>query len=309
MSLSLPSHRKVPKSFAFIALLGLLLIAAVEFAPNSSAGLPAFQNGGGSGSKRSRPEFVPGEALVRFKSGRAFEGSTYMPVPSEGAQQRFGENQSTVGEEEILVHVDRFDGSDLVDGLRIAHAADTGKAIAALRARDDVEYAEPNYIRHPILTPNDPSFSSLYGMTKIGAPAAWNTTTGSSNIVVGIIDEGIDISHPDLQANIWTDPAPGSISGISGDLHGYDFINNNGTIPPEGHATHVPGTIGAVGNNGVGVVGVNWQVRLMSLRFIDQATNNGSTANAIRSYNSAKQMRDLFVSSNGASGANVRALT
>jgi subtilisin family serine protease len=316
MSLSSPSHRKVPKSLAFIALLGLLLIAAVAFAPNSRAGLPAFQNGGDSGSKRRRPEFVPGEALVRFKSGRAFEGSTYMPVPSEGAQPRFGENQSLVGQEEILVQVDRFGGSDLVDGLRIAHAADAGKAIAALRARDDVEYAEPNYIRHPMITPNDPSFSSLYGLTKIGAPTAWNTTTGSSNIVVGVIDEGIDISHPDLMANIWTNPAPGSISGITGDLHGYNFnsadscnsSNTCGTIPPEVHATHVAGTIGAVGNNGVGVVGVNWQVKLMSLRFIDQATNNGSTADAIRAYNYARQMRNLFVSSAGASGANIRAL-
>ncbi|HLQ46428.1 MAG TPA: S8 family serine peptidase, partial [Planctomycetaceae bacterium] len=119
---------------------------------------------------------------------------------------------------------------------------------------------------------------------------------------------GIDISHPDLQANIWNNPAPGSIPGIAGDLHGYDFINNSGIIPPENHATHVAGTIGAVGNNGVGVVGVNWQVRLMSLRFIDQATNNGSTADAIRAYNYAKQMRDLYVSSGGASGANIRAL-
>ncbi len=312
---SFSEGRKVPKSLAFIALLGLLLIAAVAFVPNSSAGLPAVQRGGGSESKRSRPEFVPGEALVRFKSDRAFEGSRYMPVPSEGARQRFGENQSLVGQEEILVQIDRFAGSDMVDGLRIAHAADTGKVIAALRARDDVEYAEPNYIRHPILTPNDPRFLSgeLYGMTNIAAPQAWNTTTGSSNIVVGVIDVGIDINHPDLQANIWTNPSPGSITEsnghlIAGDVHGYDFINNSGTIPVEDHATHVAGTIGAVGNNGVGVVGVNWQVRLMSLRFIDEFTNNGSTADAIRAYNYAKQMRDLFVSSSGASGANIRAL-
>jgi subtilisin family serine protease len=308
MSFSSSSNLKVSKPLAFIALLVLLLAAVVAFTPNSSAGLLAFQNGGASGAKRSRPEFVPGEVLVRFKSDRAFEGSTYMPVPSDDAQQRFGESQSMVGQEEILVRVDRFDGSDLVDGLRIAHAADTGKAIAALRARDDVEYAEPNYIRHPILNPNDPSFASLYGMTNIAAPQAWNTTTGSSNIVVGIIDEGIDISHPDLQANIWINPHPGSIPGIAGDVNGYDFINNSGTIPPEQHATHVAGTIGAVGNNGVGVVGVNWQVKLMSLRFIDQATNNGSTADAIRAYNYAKQMRDLFVNSGGASGANIRAL-
>jgi subtilisin family serine protease len=324
MSLTSPSHRKVPKSLALFALLGLLLIAAVAFVPNSNAGLPAFQNGGSSGSKRSRPEFVPGEVLVRFKSDRAFEGSAYMPVPNEVAQQKIDGIQGSATQEEILVQVDRFGGSDLVDGLRIAHAADTGKAIAALRARDDVEYAEPNYIVHAF-TPNDPCFptnslaicqsTSLYGMNNIAAPQAWNTTTGSPNIVVGVIDEGIDISHPDLQPNIWANPVPGGGSitesngnHIIGDVHGYDFINNSGTIPAESHATHVAGTIGAVGNNGVGVVGVNWQVKLMSLRFIDQATNNGSTGDAIRAYNYAKQMRDLFVSSNGASGANIRAL-
>ncbi|HVS83068.1 MAG TPA: S8 family serine peptidase, partial [Pyrinomonadaceae bacterium] len=324
---SLSESRKVPKSLAFIALLGLLLIAAVAFTPNSSAGLQSSRsvnsNGGALGAKRSRPEFVPGEALVRFKSDRAFEGSMYMPVPSEGAPQKLGEIQSMVGQEEILVQVDRFAGSDLVDGLRIAHAADTGKAIAALRARDDVVYAEPNYIVHPINTPNDPCFplnnlpgcqsTSLYGMTNIAAPQAWNITTGDISVVVGVIDVGIDINHPDLQANIWTNPSPGSITEsnghrIAGDLHGYDFINNSGTIPVEDHATHVAGTIGAVGDNGVGVVGVNWQVSLMSLRFIDEFTNNGSTADAIRAYNYAKQMRDLWVSSSGTRGANIRAL-
>src|SRR5258707_4753229 len=86
MSISSPSDRKVPKSFAFIALLGLLLIAAVAFVPNSNAGLTASQNGGGPGAKRSPPEFVPGEALARFKSGRAFEGQAYIPVPTGPGQ-------------------------------------------------------------------------------------------------------------------------------------------------------------------------------------------------------------------------------
>ena len=139
MSLSSLSDRKVPKSLAFIALLGLLLIATLEFAPNSSAGRQSSRslnsNGGGSGSKRSRPEFGPGEALVRFKSDRAFEGSAYMPVPSEGAQQKLGEVQSMVGQEEILVQVDRFDGSDLVDGLRDAWDAFPGTAACGCQGR------------------------------------------------------------------------------------------------------------------------------------------------------------------------------
>ena len=128
-------------------------------------------------------------------------------------------------------------------------------------------YAEPNYILHLEATPNDPQFGQLYGLNLIGAPQAWDITQGSRNIVVAVIDEGIDVNHPDLLANIWTNPSPGSIPGIAGDLHGYDFHDNTGTILAEPHATHVAGTVGAVGNNNTGVVGVNWQVSLMSLRF------------------------------------------
>src|SRR5260370_42668764 len=106
---------------------------------------------------------------------------------------------------------------------------DTMKAISALQARDDVLYAEPNYIVHAdTTTPNDPQFSSLYGLTKIGAPDAWDTTTGNRNIVVGVVDEGIDTNHPDLLANIWNNPIQGSISGISGDAIGYNFFDNSG---------------------------------------------------------------------------------
>src|SRR5204862_2300949 len=145
---------------------------------------------------------------------------------------------------------------------------DTMKAITALKQQPDVLYAEPNYILHADLTPNDPSFGSLYGLTKIGAPAAWDTTTGNSSVVVGVIDQGIDINHQDLQPNVWTNPSQNAIPGIMGDVHGYNFADNNGNIfsgdPTEDHASHVAGIVGAKGNNGIGVVGVNWTVGLMS---------------------------------------------
>ncbi len=212
--------------------------------------------------------------------------------------------------EQIPITIDRFEGSNLVDGLRIAHTppAETWPAIDALKARDDVVYAEPNYLLREENTPNDPLFNQLYGMNLIGAPQAWDITQGSRNIVVAVIDEGIDIAHPDLQANIWTNPSPGSISGFAGDLHGYDFIGNSGTIPAETHATHVAGTIGAEANNGQGVAGVNWRTSIMSLRFISQATNSGTEADSIRAYNYVKQMRDLWNSSAHAKGADIRAV-
>jgi len=212
--------------------------------------------------------------------------------------------------DEVLVTVERFGGSNIVEGLALARSAsgDTMKVIAALNARDDVLYAEPNYILHLEATPNDPQFGELYGMNLIGAPQAWDITQGSRNIVVAVIDEGIDINHQDLAANIWTNPSPGSIAGISGDLHGYDFRDDTGTILAEPHATHVAGTIGAVGNNNTGVVGVNWQVSLMSLRFIEErgVQSIGSEADAIKAYSYVKQMRDLWSSSGQTKGANIR---
>ena len=118
------------------------------------------------------------------------------------------------------------------------------------------------------ITPNDPCFptnslmmpcqsTSLYGLSKIGAPTAWDTTTGSSNVVVGVIDEGIDINHPDLPQQHLGKSAPGSIPGFTGDINGWDFFHNDATVfdntgaytvpcgvgcdETDAHATHVAG--------------------------------------------------------------------
>jgi subtilisin family serine protease len=319
---SFAKSNSLSKPGVLILLLIGLIGLSVLVAPRSQA---IRQNSGGqvqdqnvTTEKRRRPEFVPGEALVRFKHGRAFEGSTYIAVPERdsSANSKFGVANPVAAPEQVRLSIERFDGSDLVDGLRMARVTpeDTLKAIAALKARNDVLYAEPNYIVRIDASPNDPRFLSneLYGLTKIAAPQAWDTNTGNRSVVVGVVDEGIDTSHEDLQANIWTNPSPGSIAGISGDVNGYNFLGNNGTVfsgaAGEFHATHVAGTIGAVGNNNVGVVGVNWQVSLMSLKFIDYVANEGDDADALRAYNYAKQMRDLWVSSGGAQGANIRVL-
>jgi subtilisin family serine protease len=343
MRLFPPPHGRqisLPLTFGFLL---LVLAASLFLAPRSEANrqMNSQETQLVSNKKSTRAEFVPGEALVRFKPNRAFEGARQLAVPNGDAlvraNPRAGLSSSSAATEEVLVQVERFEGSDLVDGLRFARTApdDTLKAVAALSARDDVLYAEPNYILHTDATPNDPRFSELYAMTKLGMSQAWNTTTGSNSIVVGVVDEGVDLKHPDLQANIWTNPAPGSLPGFSpkvqlssasynvseaggaatvtvtrdpGDLHGFDFVRNTGDIPAELHGTHVAGTIGAVGDNGVGVVGVNWHVGIMSLRFIDQTTNNGSEADAIKAYNYARQMRQRWLDTGGTQGANVRVL-
>ncbi|MDQ1640034.1 MAG: serine protease [Pyrinomonadaceae bacterium] len=299
-----PSRKISARARVFFSVLFVLALAIIlASGPRSSKATQQAGMPDGS-QKRSKPAFVPGEALVRYRS--------------EGAAKRVA-TQTTlaVNAHQVLIRIERFEGADIVPGLRLAHMApeQTLDAIEALNKQPDVLYAEPNYLLHPDLTPDDPRFVSneLYGLNKIGAPAAWNTTQGNSSIVVGVIDEGIDKTHEDLASNIWVNPGEIAGNGVDDDgngfiddVNGYNFAGNSGTIPAESHATHVAGTIGAVGNNSIGVVGVNWNVRLMSLRFINGST--GNTANAIRAVNYAKLMKDLWESSGHTKGANIRVL-
>jgi autotransporter-associated beta strand protein len=121
----------------------------------------------------------------------------------------------------------------------------------------------------------------------IDAPEAWDLETGTTNIVVGVIDTGVDHTHPDLAPNIWTNPGeiPGNgidddSNGFIDDVHGYDFQHDDGDpMDDHFHGTHCAGTIGAVGNNGVGVAGVCWNVRIMALKFL--GPNGGANSDAI----------------------------
>jgi thermitase len=150
-------------------------------------------------------------------------------------------------------------------------------AAAALEQHSDVLYAEPNWIYHTSATPNDARFPELWGLNQandadIDAPEAWDLTTGSSSVIVAVVDSGVAYDHPDLAPNIWAndDPANGvddDGNGFVDDTHGWDFVDNdNAPIDENGHGTHVAGTIGARGNNGIGVAGVNWNVSVMPVR-------------------------------------------
>src|SRR5215208_3150245 len=296
---------------SFSVCLALLVVVSVTFPVNSGA-KPQPTQGSRSQTKRRKPAFVPGELLVRYRSESQ--------AKTKRGTMRIAALDGTL----VPVEVQRFEGSDLVEGLRLARVApeETLKAVAAMRQQPDVLYAEPNYILRGAVTPNDPFLSSQYGLDKIGAPQAWNTRTGSTGndrVVIGVVDQGIDTTHQDLQANIWTNPGEtpnngqdDDGNGFVDDINGFNFINNTGTVfsglETETHGTHVAGIAGAVGNNNVGVSGVNWSVGLMSLTFLSPDDNSGDTAHSISALQYAKKMRNLWDTTGHAKGANVRVL-
>lgn len=291
-------------SVAFAIGLAAIIVCVVSFPSKTGAKLTTQVASSKPSTKQRRPSFRPGKVLVRYRSESI-------------AASRTGSLRITARDGKLLnMKVENFDGSQLVSGLRIAKLAegiDTLEAVAALNEQPEVLYAEPNYIYRAAVTPNDTRFNQQGNMNRIGAPQAWNTQTGSTSIVVGVIDQGIDINHLDLQPNIWTNPQPGAVGGgITGDLHGYNFVDDSGTVfsgaDTETHASHVAGVIGAVGNNNKGVAGVNWSVGLMSLKFLD-ADGFGVTDDAIRACNYAKQMKDLWETAPvHTKGANIRVL-
>ncbi len=173
------------------------------------------------------------------------------------------------------------------------------EAIQSVYEDDNVLYAEPDYEVQAIDIPDDPSFSSLWGMHNTGqtggtadadidAMEAWDLSTDSRNIVVGIIDTGIDYNHEDLSNNIWVndDEIPDNGldddgNGYVDDVYGWDFVyDDNDPMDGHNHGTHVAGTVGAEGDNGIGVAGVTWNVQLMALKFLNDG-GSGSTSDAI----------------------------
>jgi subtilisin family serine protease/subtilisin-like proprotein convertase family protein len=175
------------------------------------------------------------------------------------------------------------------------------QAVAIYQQSPLVHFAQPDYALSLAAIPNDPQFASMWNLNNaslqtadINAPQAWDIRTSARGIIVAVIDTGIDYTHPDLAANMWRNPGeiPGNGidddgNGFIDDVYGWDFANNdNNPMDDQGHGTHVAGTIGAVGNNGIGVTGVAWEVQLMAVKFLN-SRGQGSTSAAIKSINYA----------------------
>jgi regulation of enolase protein 1 (concanavalin A-like superfamily) len=194
-----------------------------------------------------------------------------------------------------------------------------GPLVAMLVARPDVEYAEPNYLVRVAAVPRDPYFDAEAGLlnherpgSDIHATAAWDIATGTRASVVAVLDSGVDYRHPDLASNLWSAPAAFTVT-----VGGHTITCPAGTVgfnavrltcdpmDDHGHGTAMAGVIGAEGDNGVGVAGVNWTASLMALKFIGP-DGIGSYADAINAIDFAVQINDIFAS---AGGARVRVLS
>ncbi len=174
------------------------------------------------------------------------------------------------------------------------------RAIDILKSSPCVEYVEKNWIRHLDVIPDDTRFSELWGLMNYGqtegtpdadidAPEAWSIYTGNPDMIVAVLDTGINYDHVDLQSNIWinTDEIPGNDvdddgNGYVDDYRGWNFISDNNDPMDDNVGkylgTHVAGTIGAIGNNDEGVAGINWNVKLMAIKVNDYAGERGSDA-------------------------------
>ncbi|MHC4911573.1 MAG: LamG-like jellyroll fold domain-containing protein [Planctomycetota bacterium] len=187
------------------------------------------------------------------------------------------------------------------------------EALERFNGAQGILYAEPDYeVKADATYPFDPRFDELWGMHNTGqsggtadadidAPEAWDIGTGSDEVVVAVIDTGVDYMHPDLALNMWENEAekngtPGvddDGNGYIDDIYGYDFYNNDGDpmddMSPIYHGTHCSGTVGAIGDNGEGVAGVCWTVKIMAVKFLNSG-GSGWTSDAIKCVDYARLM-------------------
>lgn len=241
-------------------------------------------------------EYKPGEILVKFKSG-----TTEL-------------EQQSIHKEIGSTRIKEFKNLR-IDHIKIKSGLDIETAIARYQKQTKVEYAEPNYLLRAGKLPNDTNFSSLWGLHNTGqnggavdadidAPEAWDLTTGSNSIVVAVIDTGVDYNHQDLSANMWVNPLEVAGNGVDDDNNGYvddirgiDAVNHDSDPMDDNghsHGSHVSGTIGGVGNNGLGVVGINWTIKIIACKFLD-SSGRGYTDGAVECLQYVKALKDRGV--------------
>ncbi|MFN6164287.1 MAG: S8 family serine peptidase [Planctomycetota bacterium] len=245
-------------------------------------------------------EYVPNELLIQYALPAATSPSKPFPMPIE---------MSVV--ETIHTKTMQANGMGVLERVNLGAGVDMKAAMEEIKKYPNVLYVEPNFIYRTTAVSNDTYYTngSLWGMysndlpTAIGpagttnqfgtqAEKAWNNDiVGNSNVVIGVIDEGIQFNHPDLINNMWLNPFEIAGDGLDNDGNGYiddtrgwDFFTNDNSVydgTSDDHGTHVAGTIGGKGGNGIGVAGVAWNVTMISVKFL--GAGGGTTANAVKS--------------------------
>lgn len=261
--------------------------------------------GKSEGEIYGKQPYISGELIVKFKSNFSPDEKFLKDHKLSSAERLSGyiDPGAKTNEKLKKMGADRLYLADFSKDLNLENV------LEKLNNDPSIEYAEPNYIVSISSTfPNDPNFSKLWGLDNSGqtggtadadidAAEAWDVQTGSDGVVIAVIDTGVDYNHPDLAVNIWNNSGEIAANGIDDDgngfvddVRGWDFANNdNNPFDDNNHGTHVAGTIGAVGNNGTGIAGVNWRVKIMPIKFLSGG-GSGTTANAIKAINYATRM-------------------
>ena len=282
------------------ALLLALILQLVPINPFAPLGL---ETRSAALAQDEEPLYVPGQLLIRFK-----EGASREEIANFYAE--FG-----------LTERDNLDApsDSATDALRLAAVpVDVNDNLIEVLENDDrVVYVEPNYLLSISQAPDDPQFKELWGLDNTGqtggtagadirALESWGITKGSKEIVVGVIDTGVDYNHEDLAGNMWVnkkecpkgvgkceiDGKDDDNNGYADDFHGINAITDSGDPMDDfGHGTHVAGTIGAIGNNKTGVVGVNQKVSIVACKFLS-ASGGGSVAGAVKCLNYMSDLKN-----------------
>jgi serine protease len=296
--------------------LALIILLTIFLAPQRSASTQEPSQNRAGRDTTTQFEMIkghkamPGEVLVRFDAADELQLQTFADNAASLANASV---KRSIGPANLgLFHMR-------------SNTMNTQALLNMMSKLSGVLYAEPNYIVETTLTPNDTRFGEMWGLNNTGqtvggqvgiagadikAVSAWDVSTGSSSIVVGVIDTGVDFNHPDLAANIWSAPSAFTVT-VGGQTitcpagsHGFNAVANTcSPLDDNNHGSHTSGTVGARGNNASGVVGVNWTTSIMGLKFLS-ASGSGNTADAIECIQFAIQAKQIF-----GAAANVRILS
>lgn len=268
--------------------LAVLLASGSSFAAAQEASFPS----------QTDAEVVPGQFIVKLEPG--------VEVAAMSAD--------ALGVDVTVIDTLPLVGAIVVE---VEGQAEFGTLSARALEIPGVAYIEPVFVVRIDAEPNDPDYGDQWAFSQIKAPKAWDTRTDSADRVVAVIDTGVDYRHPDIAANMWTNPGelPGNGvdddgNGIVDDVFGANFVPTTATGDPmddNKHGTHVAGTIGAVSNNGLGVAGTNWTTKIMAVKFLS-ADGSGTTAGAIRAIEYATGMGAHVMNNSWGGGGFSRAL-